>query len=313
MRDEFLWCEKYRPKTIEDTILPPSLKKTFEEFVKQKNIPNFLLSGSSGVGKTTVARAMLDQIECDYLLINGSNEGRSIEVLRTTITDYASSVSMMGGRKYIIMDEADYMNALSVQPALRAFMEEFSKNCGFIFTCNYANKIIPALRSRCSEVVFNFTPEELKQLQVQFFKRVQIILKEEGIEFDKAAVAGLIQKYYPDWRRVLNELQHYSASGKIDSGILAQIKNVSLDELIGFMKDKNYTEVRKWAGENSQIDSATFFRTFYDDGAKYFTPDTLPLLILLLGKYQYQAAFVADPEINNMSFLTDVVANCEFK
>lgn len=311
MNEEFLWVEKYRPKTIEDTILPVELKSIFQQFVDQKNIPNLILSGTAGVGKTTVARAMLEQLGCDYIVINGSMNG-NIDTLRNDILNFASSVSLSGGRKYVILDEADYLNANSTQPALRNFMEEFSRNCGFILTCNFKNRIIEPLHSRCSVVDFKISKKDMAKLAGQFFKRVESILGAEGIEYDKPAVAEIIQKYFPDWRRVLNELQRYSATGKIDSGILANLQQTSIRELIDFMKDKNYTEVRKWAKNNIDTDINVLYNEFYATASDFFSPKSIPLLVTLIAKYQYQNAFVANSEINFAAFLAEVMIEAEF-
>jgi len=306
MNDEFLWVEKYRPKTIDETILTPQLKATFQQFVDQKNIPNLILSGSAGVGKTTVARAMLEQLGCDYIVINGSMNG-NIDTLRTEILNFASSISLSGGRKYIILDEADYINANSTQPALRNFMEEFSSNCGFILTCNYKNRIIEPLHSRCSVIEFKITKKDIAKLATQFFKRVCGILTNENIEFDQKVVAEVINKHFPDCRRILNELQRYSAIGKIDTGILTNLQEVSIKSLVSLIKDKNYTEVRKWVSENLDSNVNELFRKIYDTSLEDVKPQFIPALVMLIGKYQYQAAFVADQEINLMSFFAEVM------
>jgi len=311
MREEFLWVEKYRPKTIEETILPIELKAVFQQFVDQQNIPNLILSGSAGVGKTTVARAMLEQLGCDYIVINGSMNG-NIDTLRNEILNFASSVSLSGGRKYVILDEADYLNANSTQPALRNFMEEFSRNCGFILTCNFKNRIIEPLHSRCSVIDFKIGKKEMAKLAMQFMKRVSNILNSENIEFDKAVVAEVIQKHFPDWRRVLNELQRYSATGKIDSGILANLQQVSIKELVSMLKEKNFSGLRKWVGENLDNDQNSIFRQLYDTASEFLPPTDVAQLVLILGKYQYQAAFVADQEINLMACLTEIMINLEF-
>lgn len=308
----FAWVEKYRPKTVADTILPDNLKSTFQEFVNNKNIPNLLLTGSSGVGKTTVAKAMLDELECDYIVINGSLNG-NIDTLRTEILNFASTVSFVGGRKYVILDEADYLNANSTQPALRNFMEEFSSNCGFILTCNFKNRIIEPLHSRCSVIDFKVSKEDLAKLAGQFFKRVSGILNKEGVEFDRSVVAELITKFIPDWRRVINELQRYSATGKIDSGVLTSLKNFSTENCIKLMKDKDFTGLRKWVGENSDTNQDELFQSIYKEADTYFQPNTIPHLVLALSKYQYQGAFVADPEINIIACLTEIMIQCEFK
>ena len=312
MREEFLWVEKYRPKTIEDTILPAELKATFQQFVDQGNIPNLLLAGSAGVGKTTVARAMLEQLDCDYIVVNGSMNG-NIDTLRNEILNFASTVSLQGGRKYVILDEADYLNANSTQPALRNFMEEFSKNCGFILTCNFKNRIIEPLHSRCSVIDFKVSKKDMAKLAMQFMKRVEYILHVEDITYNKAVVAQVIQKHFPDWRRVLNELQRYSVTGSIDSGILANIQEFSIKELIVLLKEKNFTEMRKWVYQNSDQDQQAIFRKFYDVGAEYMTPIYIPALILTIAEYQYKAAFAADSEINLVAFLTEVMMRGEFK
>lgn len=311
MNEEFLWVEKYRPKTIEETILPCDLKATFQQFVDQKNIPNLILSGTAGVGKTTVARAMLEQLGCDYIVINGSMNG-NIDTLRNQILDFASSVSLSGGRKYVILDEADYLNANSTQPALRNFMEEFSKNCGFILTCNFKNRIIEPLHSRCSVVDFKISKKGMAKLATQFFKRLTVILNAEGIEFDQAVVAEVINKHFPDWRRVLNEIQRYSATGKIDSGILANMTEASIKELVKLMKDKNFTEIRKWVKNNLDTDVNVLYTEFYEYCGELVTKSTIPDLVLILAKYQYQNAFAANAEINFSAFCAEVMVTCEF-
>jgi len=308
---EFLWVEKYRPKTIEDTILPADLKTTFQQFVDQQNIPNLILSGTAGVGKTTVARAMLEQLGCDYIVINGSMNG-NIDTLRNEILNFASTISFSGGRKYVILDEADYLNANSTQPALRNFMEEFSANCGFILTCNFKNRIIEPLHSRCSVVDFKISKKDMSKLAAEFFKRVQTILSTENVEYDKAVVAEVIKKHFPDWRRVLNELQRYAATGKIDSGILSNIQETSLKELLILIKDKNFTAVRKWVAETSE-NTDDVFRKLYDICAEHFTSAYIPALVLTIAKYQYQAAFAADHEVNLAACLAEIMIECEFK
>ena len=311
MNEEFLWVEKYRPKTIEETILPCDLKQTFQQFVDQKNIPNLILSGTAGVGKTTVARAMLEQLGCDYIIINGSMNG-NIDTLRNEILNFASSVSLSGGRKYVILDEADYLNANSTQPALRNFMEEFSRNCGFILTCNFKNRIIEPLHSRCSVIDFKISKKAMAKLATQFFKRVTVILESEKIEYDQKVVAEVINKHFPDWRRVLNELQRYSATGKIDSGILANMTEASIKELVGLLKNQNYTEIRKWVRNNLDTDVNYLYNQFYEVSSDICSPRTAPVLVVSLAKYQYQNAFAANPEINFMAFLVEVMIECEF-
>ena len=310
--EHFLWVEKYRPHTIESTVLPQSLKSIFQQFVDQKNVPNLLLCGRAGVGKTTVAKAMLDELGCDYIVINGSMNG-NIDTLRVEIKNFASTVSFAGGRKYVILDEADYLNANSTQPALRNFMEEFSKNCGFILTCNFKNKIIEPLHSRCSVVEFNIPKDERPKMATQFYKRVHALLETEGVSFDPNAVAAVIKKYFPDWRRVLNELQRYSATGKIDSGILTDVKQDAIKTIIGYMKDKNFTAVRKWVGENTDIDTTTFFRELYDGASGYLETASIASLVLIIADYQYKSAFVADQEINTTACLAEIMVECVFK
>jgi len=310
--DNVLWVEKYRPRTISETILPKELKETFQEFVNKKEIPNLLLTGKAGTGKTTVARAMLEELDCDYIVINGSLNG-NIDTLRNEIMTFASTVSLRGGRKYVILDEADYLNPNSTQPALRNFIEEYSRNCGFILTCNFKNRIIEPLHSRCSVIEFKIQREDKPKLAMQFFKRVTSLLSQEQIQFDDKAVAGVIEKHFPDFRRVLNELQRYSATGKIDSGVLTNFKEETLKEILGYLKSKNFTNVRKWVGEHGDIDTATFFRSLYDISIEYLKPSSIPQLVLVLAEYQYKAAFVADHEINLTACLTEIMVECEFK
>ena len=312
MNEEFLWVEKYRPKTVEETILPAELKATFQQFVDQKNIPNLILSGTAGVGKTTIARAMLEQLECDYIVVNGSMNG-NIDTLRNEILNFASAVSLSGGRKYVILDEADYLNANSTQPALRNFMEEFSRNCGFILTCNFKNRIIEPLHSRCSVVDFKISKKDMAKLAGQFFKRVQNILKTENVEFDPAVVAEIINKYFPDWRRVLNELQRYSATGKIDSGIFANMQENTIKELFILMKDKNFTEVRKWIKNNLDTDVNYLYNQFYEVAFDICKKASIPHLILLIAQYQHQNAFSANPEINFAAFCVECMKELEFE
>ena len=312
IRDDFLWVEKYRPRTIDSTILPADLKATFQQFIDQKNVPNLLLTGRAGVGKTTVARAMLEELQCDYVIINGSMNG-NIDTLRNEIRDFASSVSFSGGRKYVILDEADYLNPNSTQPALRNFMEEYSKNCGFILTCNFKNRIIEPLHSRCSVIEFKIDKEDKPKMASQFFKRVCSILNDEGVTYDQKAVIEVITKFFPDWRRVLNELQRYSATGKIDSGVLVNFSEENLKGLVELLKVKNFTEVRKWVAENNDIDQTVFFRKLYDTASQYLKTNSIPQLVITLAEYQYKAAFVADHEINILACLTEIMAEGEFK
>jgi DNA polymerase III delta prime subunit len=288
------------------------LKQTFQEFVDKGKVPNLLLSGGPGVGKTTVARAMLEEIGADYIIINGSMNG-NIDTLRNDIMHFASTVSFAGGRKYVILDEADYLNPNSTQPALRNFMEEFSNNCGFILTCNFKNRIIEPLHSRCSVVDFIIPKQDKLVVGKSFFDRVKNILTEEKITFDKAVVAELVTRHYPDWRRVINELQRYSANGSIDSGILANTGDASIKELICHLKAKSFTEMRKWVAENSDTDTTTLFRKLYDASSVFLETRSIPQLIVLLADYQYKAAFVADHEINTVACFTEIMSSCEFK
>lgn len=308
---EFLWVEAYRPKKISECILPNNLKVTFQEFVNKKNIPNLLLTGGPGVGKTTVARAMLEEVDADYIVINGSMNG-NIDTLRNEIMQFASTVSFTGGRKYVILDEADYLNPNSTQPALRNFMEEFSNNCGFILTCNFKNRIISPLHSRCSVVDFNIPKDQKMKLASQFLNRVCNILVNEDIDFDKKVVAEFITRHFPDWRRVINELQRYSATGRIDSGILSSTSDSSIKELVNHLKAKSFTEMRKWVAENNDIDSTALFRKLYDISTSYLEPRSIPQLVLLLADYQHKAAFVADHEINIVACFTEIMTSCEF-
>ncbi len=313
MRDDFLWVEKYRPKTINDTVLSSELKTLFQTFVDNRNIPNLLLTGSQGVGKTTVARAMLEEVGCDYIVINGSDEGRLIDTLRTKIKNFASSVSLAGGRKYVILDEADYCNAETVQPALRNFMEEYSKNCGFILTCNFVNKIIQPLHSRCSVIEFKLSNEDKPKMASEFFSKVKTILMKEGIAFEASVVAEVVKKHFPDNRRVINELQRYSATGKIDSGILANLSETNIKELMKLLKDKEFSAIRKWVGKNIDGDVAPMFRKIYETVSEYAKPSSIPQVIVTLADYQYKSAFVADQEVNFMAFLTELMVDTEWQ
>jgi DNA polymerase III delta prime subunit len=310
--NQMLWVEKYRPHKIEDCILPDSIKTTFQEYVNRKEIPNLLLAGSAGVGKTTIAKALCDEIGCDYIVINGSDES-GIDTFRNKIKNYASSMSLSGGRKVIIIDEADYLNPNSTQPALRGAIEEFSVNCSFIFTCNFKNRIIEPLHSRCSVVEFKIQNGQKAKMATQFFKRVEWILSEEGIVYDKEVVAAVVMKHFPDNRRVLNELQRYSVSGTIDKGILAAVSDVQITDLIKAIKGKDFGSARKWVTNNLDSDSATVLRKIYDSMYDFLKPDSIPQAVLVLAKYQYQSAFVADQEINMMACLTEMMVECEFK
>ena len=309
---QFLWVEKYRPQTIDECILPESIKQTFKDYIAQGELPTFLLTGTAGVGKTTVAKALCNEIGAEYLFINGSDEGRSIDVLRTSIRGFASTVSLTDAKKVVIIDEADYMNAQSIQPALRSFIEEFSANCRFIFTCNFKNRIIEPLQSRCAVVDFKIDNAEKPKMMGNFFKRITEILKAEEVNFDNKVVAELVQKHFPDFRRVLNELQRYSVSGKIDSGILVNLSKESFKDLIKHLKDKNFTEVRKWVGKNSDAETSVIFRELYDNASENLEKASIPSLVLILADYQYRAAFVVDHEINLVACLTEVMKECKF-
>ena len=307
----FLWVEKYRPKKITDCILPDSIKNTFLEFVGQKEIPNLLLSGGSGVGKTTVARALCEELNADYIIINGSEES-GIDVLRNKIKQFASTVSLQSGSKVVILDEADYLNPQSTQPALRGFMEEFHKNCRFIFTCNFKNRIIEPLHSRCSVIEFKINGNKVMLAEL-FMERVEKILKEEKIGFEDVVIAELIMKHMPDWRRVLNELQRYSVSGTIDSGILVNIAEVNLTELMNHLKGKEFGKVRKWVVDNIDNDPVKVFRKIYEKLYDYMKPESIPNAVIIIGVYQYKSAFVADQEINLLACLTEIMSQCKFK
>jgi len=312
---DFLWVEKYRPKKISECILTEDLKNTFIQFLKQKEIPNLLLSGTAGTGKTTVARALCEELGADYIIINGSDEGRQIDTLRNKIKNFASTVSLTekSNHKVVIIDEADYMNADSVQPALRNFIETFYNNCRFIFTCNYVNKIIPALHSRCTVIDFKIVNGQKVKTATAFMKRLEGVLKSENIEFDKKVLSELIQKYYPDFRRTINELQRYSVRGKIDSGILFSLSEANTKELIVSLKDKRFNDMRKWVVQNLDKEASFLFRTIYDVLYTSLDSKSIPQAILILAGYQYKSAFVADQEINMVACLTEIMASCKFK
>jgi DNA polymerase III delta prime subunit len=312
---DFLWVEKYRPKKISECILSEHLKETFTQFLKQKEIPNLLLSGTAGTGKTTVARALCEELGADYIIINGSDEGRQIDTLRNKIKNFASTVSLTekSNHKVVIIDEADYMNADSVQPALRNFIETFYNNCRFIFTCNYVNKIIPALHSRCTVIDFKIVNGQKVKTATAFMKRLEGVLKSENIEFDKKVLSELIQKYYPDFRRTINELQRYSVRGKIDSGILFSLSEANTKELIVSLKDKRFNDMRKWVVQNLDKEASFLFRTIYDVLYTSLDSKSIPQAILILAGYQYKSAFVADQEINMVACLTEIMASCKFK
>ena len=312
---DYLWVEKYRPKKIEDCILSQDIKETFSQFLTQKEIPNLLLSGTAGTGKTTVARALCEELGADYIIINGSDEGRQIDTLRHKIKNFASTVSLteQSNHKVVIIDEADYMNADSVQPALRNFIETFYNNCRFIFTCNYRNKIIPALHSRCTVIDFTIKNGQKVKTAKLFMERMSFLLKSEHIEFDKKVLAELIQKYYPDFRRTINELQRYSVRGKIDSGILFSLSEANNKELVKTLKAKKFNDMRKWVVNNIDKEPASLFRGIYDILYESLDSKSVPQAILIIAGYQYKAAFVADQEINMVACLTEIMASCKFK
>jgi DNA polymerase III delta prime subunit len=310
--NQFLWTERYRPQTIDDCILPESTKETFRNYIKQGELPTLLLAGTAGVGKTTIAKALCNEVGAEYIVINGSDEGRKIDTLRYTVKDFASSVSLTDSKKVIIIDEADYMNADSVQPALRSFIEEFSNNCRFIFTCNFKNRIIEPLHSRCATIEFKIDPKDKQEMAAQFFKRAAKILKQENVEFDPKVVAELVTKHFPDYRRVLNELQRYSVAGKIDSGIFVNVSADSYKELIRGLKEKDFGSVRKWVA-SSDSDAPSLFRHLYDNAVSLLDPSSIPQLIIILGDYQFKSAFVADQEINTMSAMVEIMSSVRFK
>ena len=313
-RDEFLWVEKYRPKTIEDCILPDNIKKTFQGFLSKGEVPNLLLAGPAGCGKTTVAKALCHELGVDYYVINGSDEGRFLDTVRNTAKNFASTVSLSSTarHKVIIIDEADNTTN-DVQLLLRAFTEEFSGNCRFILTCNFKNKIIEPLHSRCACIDFSTNSKDRPKLASQFFNRLGVILETESIEADPKVLAELINKHFPDWRRVLNECQRYSSSGQIDAGIIATFSDVKVNDLVKKLKDKDFPEVRKWVVNNLDNDTSVLLRRIYDACYDSLVPNTIPSAVLILAKYQYQMAFVADQEINMLACLTEIMCECEFK
>jgi DNA polymerase III delta prime subunit len=310
--EKYLWVEEYRPKTVEQCVLPKELKDTFSEYVKQGSVPNLILTGTAGVGKTTVAKAMLDQIGATYMMINGSDES-GIDVLRTKIKNFASTVSLEGGRKYLIIDEADYLNPQSTQPALRGIIEEFNENCGFILTCNFVMRLIEPLRSRCPPVEFSIPKSQKQELAAEFCDRTITILQEQNIEYDKRVVAEVVLKYFPDWRRVLNEFQRYSVSGKIDAGLLVNLSSLNMKELMKAMKNKEFTNVRRWVVDNLDNDPVRIFRSIYDYLYDVLDGSSIPHVVVILGEYQYKSAFVADQEINMLACLTEIMARGKFK
>jgi DNA polymerase III delta prime subunit len=311
MAEHMLWVEKYRPKTIEECILPESLKATFQEFVNRKEIPNLLLSGTAGVGKTTVAKALCQEVGCDYIMINGSDDS-GIDVLRNKIKNYASSMSLMGGRKVVIVDEADYLNPNSTQPAFRGVIDEFASNCSFIFTCNFKNRIMEPIHSRCTCIDFKLNGSKAAMAS-RFFKRVESILTLEQVKYDKEVVAAIISKHFPDNRRVLNELQRFSISGVIDKSALGSVADVQLKDLIKSLKEKDFASARKWVTQNLDNDPTKIYRKIYDGLYDLLKPNSVPQLVLHLAKYQYQSAFVADHEINMIACMTEIMVDCEFK
>ena len=311
---DFLWVEKYRPKKIEHCILPSNVKETFTSFVKQGEIPNLLLSGTAGVGKTTIAKALCNELGADFYVINGSDEGRFLDTVRNQAKTFASSVSLTSESKHkvIIIDEADNTTH-DVQLLLRAAIEEFQNNCRFIFTCNYKNKILEPLHSRCSCIEFNITGKEKQNLAAQFFTRVREICKEQKVEAEPRVLAALINKHFPDFRRSLNELQRYASLGKIDTGVLAVVSDTKVEDLMTTLKDRQFTAMKKWVVQNLDNDPKQIMRKIYDSLYTYLEPASIPAAVLIIGEYQYKSAFVADQEINLVAFLTEVMSECKFK
>ena len=310
--DNFLWVEKYRPKTIDDCILSNTIKGTLNDLVKEERVPNLMFTGPAGVGKTTVARAICDMTSSDYIIINGSDEGRMIDTLRTKMTQFCSTISLKGGRKVVIIDEADYMNPDSVQPAMRGFIEKFAENCSFIFTCNYKNRIIEPIHSRCAVVDFTSPKSEKPEIANAFLNRCDYILKSENIHYDNRVVVELINKHFPDFRRMLNEMQRYSTSGQIDSGILANIGELNLNALILALREKNFPNMRQWVTSNVDNDPASVYRKIYDKLYEVVDKNSIPQAVLIIADYQYKSAFVADQEINLVACLIELMAECEF-
>ena len=310
--NDILWVEKYRPKLVGQCVLPDNTQKVFSEIVEKGEIPNLLLTGSPGIGKTTIAKALCNQLECDWLMINGSDEGRMIDTLRTTITNFASTVSLSGGKKVLIIDEADYMNPESVQPAMRGSIEQFAQNCRFIFTCNFKNRIIPALHSRCSVVDFKIKKDDKPLLAQKFLSIVTGILDKESVKYKPDFVAQLIMKYFPDFRRVLNELQKHAVGGTIDENILTQASEENLKELFVALKKKDFNTMRKWVAENIDNDHVRLYRQIYDSLYSKFAKPSIPQAVLTIAEYSYKAAFVADQEVNMVACLTELMMECEF-
>ena len=311
---DFLWVEKYRPRKISECILTEDLKNTFSKFLSQKEIPNLLLSGTAGTGKTTVARALCEELGCDYIILNGSDEGRSIDTVRNNIKNFASTVSLSeSGPKVVIIDEADYMNPESVQPALRNFIETFSKHCRFIFTCNFINKIIAPIHSRCTVITFRTEKKDKQKIAGSFHKRLKAILDNEKIDYDDKVLAELIIKHYPDFRTTINELQRYSVSGKIDTDILVSLSEQSFKDLAKLLKKKDFVTLRKWVIDNIDKDPNQLYKEIYSNLSEFVDPKTQPIMIMVLAKYMYQSAFVADQEINMIACLTEIMAGCKFK
>ena len=310
--NDILWVEKYRPKLVDQCVLPDNTQKVFSEIVEKGEIPNLLLTGSPGIGKTTIAKALCNQLECDWLMINGSDEGRMIDTLRTTITNFASTVSLSGGKKVLIIDEADYMNPESVQPAMRGSIEQFAKNCRFIFTCNFKNRIIPALHSRCSVVDFKIKKDDKPLLAQKFLSIATGILEKESVKYKPDVIAQLIMKHFPDFRRVLNELQKHAVGGTIDEDILTQASEENLKELFVALKKKDFNTMRKWVAENIDNDHVRLYRQIYDSLYSKFAKPSIPQAVLTIAEYSYKAAFVADQEVNMVACLTELMMECEF-